>query len=100
MECFLNAFCKLCDVKPEIRQQIACEMHTRAQTRDVKPEIRQQVACETHIRAQTRDLTANGPWNEDPMETYKSVWGAKNNCLSTPEYVLGGSSSQPAFGHG
>ena len=98
MRCFLNAFCKLCDCKSEIRQLIACEMHIRAQTRDVKPEIRQQVACETHIRAQTRDLTANGPSNEDPMETYKSVLGARNDCLSTPKYVFGGSSSQPAFG--
>ena len=94
----MNAFCKLCDVKSEIRQQFACEMQFRAQKRDVKPEIRQQVACEMHIRAQTRDLSANGPSNEDPMETYKSGWGAQNDCLSTPEYVFGGSSSQPAFG--
>ena len=73
----MNVFCKLCDAKPEIRQQVACEMH---------------------ISAQTMDLTPNGPSNEDPMETHKSVWGAQNDCLSTPEYVFGGSSCQPAFG--
>ena len=44
-EIFLNAFCKLCDIKPEIRQPVACEMH---------------------IRAQTMDLTANGPSNDGP----------------------------------
>ena len=51
LKCFLNACCKLCDVKP------------------VKPEIRQQVACEVHISAQTMDLSPNDPSNEDPMET-------------------------------
>ena len=49
------------------------------------------------IRAQTMDLSPNDPSNEDPMETYKSVWWAQNDCLTTPEYVFGGSSSQPAF---
>ena len=77
VRCFWNAFCKLCDVKPDIRQQVACEMHNRSQT---------------------RDFTPNDPSNEDPMETYKSIWGAQNDCLSTPEYVFGGFSSQPTFG--
>ena len=75
--CFLNAFCKLCDGKPEIRQQVARKMH---------------------IRAHTRDLSPNDPSNEDPMETYKSALGAQNDCLSSPEYVFGGFSSQPTFG--
>ena len=48
VRCFLNAFCKLCDAKPEIRQQVACKMH---------------------IRAQARDLAANDPSNDEPMDT-------------------------------
>ena len=81
-----------------VLQQVACEMQFRAQKSDVKPEIRQQGACEMHIRAQTTDLSPNDPSNEDPMETYKPVWGAQIACRSTPEYVFGGSFSQPAFG--
>ena len=64
---------------------------------DVEPEIRQKGACEMHIRAQTTDLSPNGPSNEDPMETHKSVLGTNNYCLSIQECVFCGSSSQPAF---